>query len=309
MKHQPLVSVVMSVLNGQDYVRRAIDSILAQSFEDFELILVNDGSTDKTLSIMKSYKDERIIILDKKHQGLVPCLNDGISQARGVYIARHDADDSSMPERFAQQIDYLKAHPDCGAVTSFASLVDVDGNEKGIYEAPFLSADLKRRLYLGNTFVNGSSMIKRSLLETNPYVTTYGPTEDYALWTQLVSQTEFATIPQPLYRYQTHTGEITEFNSREDIKQTQNVNTALWDQKTFPASHWRELLKRGRYYKDYSRKHDSSVYNQYISDQIALSNVLIRHKYYRATWHTLIGLLALRPKSLLRAAQQMVKGK
>ena len=111
----PAVSVIMPVFNGRRYLAKAIASVLAQTFADFELIVVDDGSTDRTPEILARFaeNDARIRIVSRPNTGIVGALNDAIAVARGEFLARMDADDLCEPERFAKQVEYLRAHPDC----------------------------------------------------------------------------------------------------------------------------------------------------------------------------------------------------
>ena len=124
----PQVSVVMSVYNGDKYLVEAIDSILNQTFNNFEFIIINDGSTDKSLEIIQSYHDKRIVIINQENSGLAIALNNCIAIAKSNYIARMDADDISMPERIELQFNYLKKNLQCVAVGSNAEIIDKDGN-------------------------------------------------------------------------------------------------------------------------------------------------------------------------------------
>ena len=110
MKNDPKISVVMAVYNGEKYLREAIDSILNQTFKDFEFIIVNDGSTDRTREILESFIDPRIVLIHQEHMGLTKSLNRGIALAKGKYIARQDADDISMAERLEKQFNFLESH-------------------------------------------------------------------------------------------------------------------------------------------------------------------------------------------------------
>ena len=114
---KPMVSVVMPVYNGSKYLKEAIDSILNQTFTNFELIIINDGSTDNSEDIIFSYQDRRIYYLKNEHnKGICITLNRGLDNARGKYIARMDCDDISMPQRLAKQVNYLERHRDVGAL-------------------------------------------------------------------------------------------------------------------------------------------------------------------------------------------------
>ena len=113
---QPLITVLMPVFNGSAVVRRAIDSILRQTFSDWEFVIVDDGSTDETVSHIKTYEDPRIRLFQRLHAGIAPTLNHGLQMARGRYIARMDADDESHPDRLLLQFQFLENHPEIGAV-------------------------------------------------------------------------------------------------------------------------------------------------------------------------------------------------
>ena len=123
----PLVSVVMPVFNGEKYLQEAIESILIQSFKDFEFIIVNDGSTDNSLNIIKSFDDDRIVIINQKNMGLPTALNNGIEKSISQYIARMDADDISLPNRLDLQYQYLEKNRDVVAVGGHVEIIDEDG--------------------------------------------------------------------------------------------------------------------------------------------------------------------------------------
>src|ERR1700680_111125 len=121
------VSVVMSVFNGERFVSEAIESILHQTFHDFEFIIINDGSTDGTADILSRYQnsDPRVAVHDQQKKGLVQSLNTGCGLARGRYIARMDADDIAFPERLERQINYLEQNPDIALIGSSVNVIDV----------------------------------------------------------------------------------------------------------------------------------------------------------------------------------------
>src|SRR5947209_6717846 len=131
MRSTPLVSIIMPVYNGQPFLIQAVDSIVRQTYSDFELIIIDDGSMDRSLDIVRSYNDPRIRLLCGPHQGLVPSLNRGIASAQGVYIARMDADDVSDSQRVQLQVEYMKAHPCLAMVGSSALLIDAEGEPTG----------------------------------------------------------------------------------------------------------------------------------------------------------------------------------
>src|ERR1043165_9066720 len=120
----PHVTVLMAVYNGEPFLAKAIDSILAQTYEDFELLVVDDGSTDATPDIVRSYGDRRVrTVRNPRNIGLARSLNVGLAEARGALVARHDADDLSYPDRFRRQVEFLAAHPDVAVLgTRFDSI-------------------------------------------------------------------------------------------------------------------------------------------------------------------------------------------
>lgn len=124
----PLVTVLMPTYNAGAYIREAIDSILNQTFTDFEFLIINDGSKDNTLSVIKSYKDPRIVLVDQENKGLITSLNEGIAIAKGKLIARMDSDDIALPDRLQLQVDFLKDNPEYVMVGGDGTLVDKDGN-------------------------------------------------------------------------------------------------------------------------------------------------------------------------------------
>jgi glycosyltransferase involved in cell wall biosynthesis len=141
----PKVSVVMSVYNGEKYLCEAIDSILNQTFENFEFLIVNDGSTDRTLEILQSYRDPRIkVINNERNIGLTASLNKGLKIAKGEYVARMDADDVSFPHRLEQQKAFLDRNPRVAMVGSWAEVIDESGKTQETWRVLTSSHLLKR---------------------------------------------------------------------------------------------------------------------------------------------------------------------
>jgi len=128
----PKVSVLLPVYyNGERYIVQSVESILKQSYRDFELIVVNDGSTDRTGSLLRGISDPRIVLIEQENQGQPRAMNNALNLARGEYIARQDADDLSLPERFARQVEFLDSHPEVGFVGSICLCMDEKGETIG----------------------------------------------------------------------------------------------------------------------------------------------------------------------------------
>lgn len=158
----PRVSVLMTIYNAGPYLRPAIDSLIAQAFPAWELIAVENGSTDQSMSVLKSYSDPRVCIFPlEKNIGRTPALRLAFEQARGEYIAILDADDISSPDRFAQQVAFLDQHPDVALVASWAQLIDEHGKVFDVFEPPANQQELQDCLGWTNPLVHSSVMYRR----------------------------------------------------------------------------------------------------------------------------------------------------
>jgi len=204
----PKVSVLMSVYNGERYLRGAIDSILAQTFGDFEFIIINDGSTDGTRSILESYRDERIRLFHQDNMGLTKSLNKGIRLARGEYIARMDADDISAPERLALEAAHLDSHPGCAGVSAYAHFIDHRGRILATHTPPTKPKDVADALSKGN--VLNSEMLRKPALEAvGLYREEFRYAQDYDLCLRLAERYDLANLPEFLYSIRFHPRSIT----------------------------------------------------------------------------------------------------
>jgi glycosyltransferase involved in cell wall biosynthesis len=209
MSRQPLVSVLMSVHNDLQYLRESVDSILNQTFSDFEFILIDDGSTDGSGDFLKSLQDPRVkLLVNHSNIGLTASLNFGLDLARGKYLARMDADDISEPQRLERQVNFLESHSQIGIVGCSRHLIDEDGKTVAI--APAIEDDLSIRwkCLMGNPFAHPTVMIRRQVLLDNAlrYDPSFRTAQDYELWTRLLPCTQAANIAEPLLRYRLRNG-------------------------------------------------------------------------------------------------------
>jgi len=197
------ISVVMPVYNGEKYLREAIDSILNQTFRDFEFIIVNDGSTDSTEEIILSYSDPRIVyVKNEENLQIVKTLNKGIAMAKGKYIARMDADDISMPERFEKQYQFMEENPEVGLCGTWLRTFGEFVTE---WSYPVNDVDIKVSLMFFSPIVHASIMCKRSLFEFCKYEDDFNKAEDYRLWSVLKRKSiVFHNLPINLYLYRQH---------------------------------------------------------------------------------------------------------
>lgn len=225
----PLVSVVMSVYNGEKYLREAIESILNQTFKDFEFIIINDGSTDDTLKIINSYNDPRIVLISRKNKGLVASLNEGIEKARGKYIARMDADDRSMPQRLEKQIEYMKSHSKvviCG--TTFVE-IDSEGDILQKIAVPLEDCVIRQELLARCPFAHGSTLYSReACLKAGLYNQEDFPAEDYSLWIKMADQGNMANLSDELFNYRVFDSSISHTVSDLQSKQADKIRQFAW---------------------------------------------------------------------------------
>ena len=197
----PKVSVIMPVYNAEEYVSQAIESILGQTFEDFELIIIDDGSTDHSARIIKNYYDPRIrFVRNESNRKLIATLNKGMSMAKGKYIARMDADDISLPGRLARQVEFMDGQPSIGVCGTW---VEIFGEgEPSFWRFTDHPDGAKCMLLFGCCIVHPSVMIRKAVFETGLcYLESYPHGEDYALWTHIAQQYEITNIPEVLMKY------------------------------------------------------------------------------------------------------------
>ncbi len=221
----PLVSVVLSVYNGADYIKAAIQSILDQSFSDFELIIIDDGSTDETAKIIDSFDDSRLVVITHKtNKLLIASLNEGIQKARGTYIARQDADDTSLPSRLEHEVAYLNSHPDVALVGTNYLIVDEADQLVGATNVFCHPDDLKVAEMLSNQFGHGSVMMRKELVTgLGMYDSHALHVEDYDLFTRISRVAKIANLPQALYRWQRNPEGISLSNSDEQAQRSAEI--------------------------------------------------------------------------------------
>jgi glycosyltransferase involved in cell wall biosynthesis len=194
----------MTVYNEEKYIGEAIDSILNQTFSDFEFILIDDSSTDKTLDIIKKFQDPRIILIQNENNiGFIKSLNIGIAFSKGEYVARQDADDISLPDRLLEEVKFLDNHPDFAMVGTARELIDEWG-VKIMDVIPKKEPNFED-LCNKNPFQHSSIMIRKGiLLEFGGYSELFPFCEDYALWLQIVKKYRVYNIPKILCKLRVH---------------------------------------------------------------------------------------------------------
>ena len=223
MKH-PKITVLMPVYNAERFLREAMESILQQTFRDFELIVIDDGSTDESSGIISSFQDPRIRFeKNGKNAGLIATLNKGLLLARGEYIARMDADDISEPSRFAVQTAFLDGHPDIALVGSWIRVFGA--GMRYIDRHPLTHEEIRAQLFFSNALAHPTVMFRRSAFSEAglAYEEQYKHVEDYGLWVTATRMLRFANIPKPLLRYRVHNESVSRTYSPVQIENTKRI--------------------------------------------------------------------------------------
>lgn len=223
MSRIPAVSVVLGVYNGQRYLAEAIDSVLAQTFDDFEFIAVDDGSTDQTLEILRGYesKDRRLTIIQIPHGGIVDAANAGLKAARAELIARVDADDVSLPDRFQRQVRYLSEHPEVVCLGSRMMLMEPFGASLGQTQHALTHEEIDAELLRGSGWAMpqpAAMMRKAAVMKAGAYRNEYLWSEDLDLFLRLAEVGRLANLPEVLVKYRNHPGST---NHRRAVLQMQ----------------------------------------------------------------------------------------
>jgi glycosyltransferase involved in cell wall biosynthesis len=215
---KPKVSVLLPVYNGGKYLGEAIESILRQTFTDFEFIIIDDGSTDRSVEIVTSYNDRRIrLIRNGSNLGLIATLNRGLGAASGEYIARMDADDVSLPERLSRQVAFMDARPELVASGTWAKEIDEGGNITGDRRITF-GEQMEYGFWWPCPIIHPSAIIRKSLLGDLRYDPRALHAEDYDLWLSLKKKYALDNLPEYLILYRMHGGSTSIMHSEIQLR-------------------------------------------------------------------------------------------
>ncbi|WP_053362684.1 glycosyltransferase family 2 protein [Bacillus sp. FJAT-27251] len=278
------VTVLMPVFNGEKYLKQAIKSILRQTYKNFEFLIIDDGSTDKSVKIIKTYKDPRIrLVRNKKNIGLIKTLNKGLSLARGEYIARMDCDDISLPKRLEKQVEFMDQHPDIGVCGTAVKLI----GKKVKWQFPSDPDHIKCQLLFANTIAHPTAMIRKKVLNNIKYEK-YAHAEDYHLWVTLSNKTKLTNLPEILLKYRQHSKQVSnKFNRKQQatakrivLEQLKRLNITPTDQElsihlhllagngiqsTESAKQWCEKIL--------NKNKETNIYNQDVLEKF-FSNII-----------------------------------
>ncbi len=219
MSHQPLVSVLLPAYNSAAFLGEAIQSILDQTYQNWECILINDGSTDVTEEVILSFTDARIkYIKNERNLGLVATLNKGLDIAAGKYIVRMDGDDISLDNRIERQVAFMEANETIGVADCNYYAFDM---ADGVMVKGYAEPDVHKGILLFNTSLcHPAVIIRKSVLDEHRlrYNSAYKHLEDYELWTRMCKITEISTVPEFLFRYRSHEQQVSQhqFNYQKE---------------------------------------------------------------------------------------------
>jgi glycosyltransferase involved in cell wall biosynthesis len=210
--HAPIVSIILPVYNAEKYIVECLESISTQSYPNWELIIVNDGSNDSSEKLIKVFikncKND-VQYFFTEHKGLPFCLNFGISHAQGRYIARMDADDIMCETRLAQQVNFMENKPEIGVLGTNFIEIDENGKELTIVKMPQGNELIKQKFFTVCAIAHPTVMARKEILIANKYLEKYPFPEDYELWTRLIETTNFENLQISLLKKRFHQDEIT----------------------------------------------------------------------------------------------------
>lgn len=220
---QSLISVVMAVYNCERYLEGAVKSILNQTFEDFEFIIIDDGSTDGSGDLLSKYagQDQRIRLVRQTNTGLTKSLNSGLALARGDYIARMDADDIALPERLQKQLDAFSKDPELVLLGAGVELISEDGIALGLRSQPSEEAEIRRRLLIGDggALTHPVVMFRRDTVNAiGGYDERFTTTQDLDLFIRLAEQGGVCNLPETLLKWRQHGGSVNHTKSSTWMK-------------------------------------------------------------------------------------------
>lgn len=216
--NDPLVSVILPCYNGEKYLQECISSILCQSYTKLELIVVNDGSTDNSSTILESYKDDRLIVIhNKQNIGIVDSLNYGIKYAKGKYIARIDTDDIMQQNRLYKQVKYFEEsnNDELALVGSHHRVINSKGQLLGLKQYPSSHEEIQQAMLFQNPFSHPSVLMRADIVKKIKYSKKYPHAEDYHLWFKILKKYKAANIPEYLTHYRIHDENTSNKNGRE----------------------------------------------------------------------------------------------
>ena len=220
----------MPVYNAAKYLNETINSVLNQTFDDFEFLIIDDGSTDNSVEILYSHNDPRIkILINEKNIGYVKTLNKLIDLSKGEYIARQDNDDLSLPDRIEKQVFFLNTNKDVGVCGTNAFTF---GTKTKMTRLPITDDEIRAYMIINTPFIHPSIMYRKSIfdvLKIGKYNEDLCPAEDYAMWFEISKKTKLANLPEPLLKYRWHDTNTSQLKKNIQIEKANNIRKEILD--------------------------------------------------------------------------------
>ena len=233
-KVSPLVSVIMATYNDEEFVAESVQTVLSQDFKDFEFIIINDGSTDKTPNILKKLasEDNRIRLINQKNQGLVKSLNRALNLAKGRYIARIDGDDQWLPGKLSSQVSYMRANPKTVIISGAMEKINTDSIPFNFVFTSHTHEQIMRTITISNPFIHASVLFDKEIALKCGGYPDMCPVEDYALFSQMMDYGQAYIIPYPIIRYRSNPNGISQTNHEKQTKMANKLSKQNW--KKYP---------------------------------------------------------------------------
>ncbi len=240
--NDPLVTVLMPAYNARRYIKQAVNSVLRQTFRDFELLVYDDASTDGTREILRRFAslDGRLRLVEADKSGYAKLLTRGIEEARGKYIARMDADDVCLPRRLELQVARLEAEPDLVAIGGEVLQVDGQGWAIGTWGVPHTHEEIDRLHITGHAgrMVHPATTFRTSVLRQVGYRSEFEPAEDYDLYLRLAEIGRLANLPETILHYRWHLGNVSITRQREQLSAIRHINDDARRRRGLEALDW-----------------------------------------------------------------------
>ncbi len=226
----PLVSIVLPVYNGEKYLAESLDSVLAQTYQNWELLIINDGSTDGTENLILKYPDKRIKYLaNDSNKGIIFSLNRGLQESNGEYIARLDADDIALPKRFEKQVEFLSENSDYALCGSYFQTIDSNGKLLKDVRFPANNRDAQSFLLLHNCFCHSAIMMRSVIAKELKYDEKFQVCEDYDLWYRISRTGKIVNLPVFMTLYRVHDNNMTTRKSEIMFAHVNKINKRILD--------------------------------------------------------------------------------
>jgi len=222
----------MPAYNTENYISQAIKSVLNQTHEDFELIIINDGSTDNTKQIINSFDDDRIVYIEnEKNSGIVFSRNKGLKLATGKYIGMLAAEDIAYPEKFKEQIDFLQNNKDFGMVGSWAKFIDENGEKlPGSWKLTASPEMIPAIMLFKNYFLQSAVLYRKECISKFSFKEGFDILEDYLIWLEIIKEYKAWNLPKYLVKYRIHSGGVTKKHTDEKLLKEKKVFQILFEQ-------------------------------------------------------------------------------